>query len=277
MVKPMPASTCWQCLAADARAATGDGLGHRRGDGRGVEPGGVEHRDRGLDRDQRLGQAVPDGLELGDRLVELDAFERVLVRHRQRPARHADQLVRERELRELRPRRPSRRGSASVDASVAVHLDQSEVGVDAVRPARVSSASTRRRSSPTTRYDARAPSVARPCTVAVPSPARRCDRSRAAPPRCRRRAHDRARTRRRGRAPTTCARFALELEQRRHRGARVERQRVVPAELGDARRRARRRCAARWRRAGCARTARGRRLRARLVIGRSRGRGAGGR
>ena len=187
----MPASTCWQCLAATRALRPARGLGHRGGDRRGVEPGGVEHRDRGLDRDQRLGQSVADRLELGDRLVELDALQ---ARARApAPARWRDTPT-------------SSCASASCASctaalqstgvgigrrDLAVHLDQPEVGVDAVHRARARRAIRRRRLV----ADATEVRGARRRREAAhrrrPAPARRsrADR-RAAPPRCRRRARD---------------------------------------------------------------------------------------
>ena len=89
-------------------AVTGDGtsaaprgrLCHRGRHRREVEPRGVEDGGRGLERDERLRQAVADGLEAGDRLAELDALECVLASQRQHLARCPDELVRHRELSE---------------------------------------------------------------------------------------------------------------------------------------------------------------------------------
>ena len=54
----------------------------------------------GLDRHERVGEAVADGLERGDGLAELDAFEGVLAGQRERRPRRADELVGDGELRE---------------------------------------------------------------------------------------------------------------------------------------------------------------------------------
>ena len=253
MVKPMPASTCWQCLAATPRAATGGGLGHRRGDRRGVEPGGVEHRHGRLDRDQRVGQTVADGLELGDRLVELDALERVLACHRQRPSRHPDELVRERELRELHCCIPVDRVGVG-GRERAVHLDQAEIGVDPGDRARLE------RSGVDDRPDDQVRRTRRRRRPAHRRTRHRCvgaaDRGHA-PPRCRRRAHGRARTRRPDRAPTTArtrrpgarttSRSPHACRTTAHRPSRVSATATSSASP----------VCSRWPRAGCARTARG--------------------
>ena len=63
MVNPMPASTCWQWRAAVRAPRPAERLRHRRGRGRAVEPGGVEHGLGHLDGDERVGQPVADRLE----------------------------------------------------------------------------------------------------------------------------------------------------------------------------------------------------------------------
>ena len=93
VVNPMPASTCWHWRAAVRSGSTGDGLGHRRRHRCVVFPCGREHGVGHLDGDERLRQAMADGLEHRDLPSELDPFERVGAGQVEHPARRPDQLV----------------------------------------------------------------------------------------------------------------------------------------------------------------------------------------
>ncbi len=103
-VKPMPASTCWQWRATRRALAAGEGLGHGAVCA-GVLPRRVEQRSRRLDRHQRIGEAVTDGLEAADGAPELHPVERVLAGQLEHGACRAHELVAERELSERHCRR----------------------------------------------------------------------------------------------------------------------------------------------------------------------------
>ncbi len=80
---------CKDLLAMSSRGprpASGDGLRHRRGLRREVEPGRVQHGVGRFDRNERLGQAVTHRLERCDRAVELDPLERVLTSELEHPS-----------------------------------------------------------------------------------------------------------------------------------------------------------------------------------------------
>ena len=101
-----------------------------------VEPRRIEHRLGHVDGDQRLGQPVADGLEGGDRAVELDAPPGVLAGQLEHGPGRSDQLVGEGQAAERhgggpvtrRGRPPARSG---VGRHVAGHLEQRQVGIDA--------------------------------------------------------------------------------------------------------------------------------------------------
>ena len=88
VVKPIPASTCWQCVATVAAvrpavAFASAAVMRVRLVGR-----GAERRVERLDRDERLGEPVAHGLERRDRPAELHPFDRVGAREvEHRPAR----------------------------------------------------------------------------------------------------------------------------------------------------------------------------------------------
>ncbi len=63
-----------------ARGAAGGRLGQRRGHRAGFVPRGRQRRVECLDRNEGFRQAVPHGLELGDRSPELHALDRVRPR-----------------------------------------------------------------------------------------------------------------------------------------------------------------------------------------------------
>ncbi len=137
VVKPMPASTCWQWRAAVRGAAAGERLGDGRRPRGTVLPGRVEHGVRRLRRHQRLGQPVPHGLEAGDRLPELHALEGVAAGERQHRAGGAHELVADGQLgqRDRRgPRRGRHLGGEGVPGHAAGDLHEPEPRVHAVHP-----------------------------------------------------------------------------------------------------------------------------------------------
>ncbi len=208
MVKPMPASTCWQCLADHARAATGAGLGHRR---RRPACGRATRR-----RAPRTAVSIATSVSarrcrtawnwaIGwSNWMRSSACSRAIA-SAVRDTPTSSCATASCASCDRGSQSPARRRRA---ATVAVHLDEAEIGVHA-GDRRASPAIRRRRPTPTHQHhDARRRRRGRPSqprTASTVPITRRVghDRSRAAPPRCRRRAHDRARTRRRDRAPTT--------------------------------------------------------------------------
>ena len=87
-VKPMPPSTCWQCLAAVSAALPAAALASSAVRSGLSVAGQAQRRLGAFDGHQRLGQPVPDRLEGRDRPAELHPVQRVLAGQRQhRPGR----------------------------------------------------------------------------------------------------------------------------------------------------------------------------------------------
>ncbi len=214
-----------------------------------VLPRRGEHRVGRLDGDEGLGQPVADGLEAADRPAELDALEGVLAGEVEHRAGGAHQLVAEGELAErhgrgpcrgrpVRPRR--RRARPPVTSHQAEPTDRCRrsAGASSVGGGHDARRRRRRRRSATTRrlggagqrrgaeaVDVGAARRRRACPGGAhrPSAGSTTDVGLGAEP-------ERARqdvVERRGRGVGR----ALQLEEQRDRGVRVDRQRVGPAQL----------------------------------------------
>ena len=112
----MPASTCWQCAATVPRGAPGGGLRERGGDRTRFVAGRGQGRLERLDRHERLGEPVPDGLEARDRTTELHPLQRVGAREIEHGAARARDLLRDGAPAERDrglPRGPGRDGASS--------------------------------------------------------------------------------------------------------------------------------------------------------------------
>ena len=96
--------------------ASGQRLGHGRRLRRSVLPGGAERGVGGLDGHQGVGQPVPDGLEVGDGLAELDPLQGVRAGQLEHGPRGADQLVADGQLGQGHGLRPG----AGFEAAAAV-------------------------------------------------------------------------------------------------------------------------------------------------------------
>ncbi len=128
-------------LAVPSRRACGS-AGQRLGDGgrgrRVVFPCRAQHGVRGLDGDERLGQAMAHRLELADELTELSSLQCVSPGQLQHLPGGADQFIPHGQLAQRdrgRPRRGRQRLLRLDDVQGGGDLDQFELGVHTVNPA----------------------------------------------------------------------------------------------------------------------------------------------
>ena len=98
------------------RGPSGRCLGERGGEGARFVAGRVERRVERLDRDERLGEAVANGLERCDRASELHPLDRVVTREGEHRSRRSRDLVRDRAPGEGHGGVPCNRVERDVDA-----------------------------------------------------------------------------------------------------------------------------------------------------------------
>ena len=140
VVKPIPASTCWQWRATVCAVRPAIALASAAVVAFGSSPAAPQRRVERLDRDERVGEPVPHGLERRDRAPELHALDRVGAREGEhRAASRPRSGARPRAGRARRPR-PTRAASSadSVPAprSIVTRVDAGG-GIDAGRGMRV--------------------------------------------------------------------------------------------------------------------------------------------